>query len=109
MAWPTSPAPHVAEMELNNVSPAVVFETPSVPVERIEAEVPPLVLAPVARTIQVVMSESRLLSDKPASHEVHEVGRLRLGEGCQAIRELEAIARQHRLVIVRRDLTADDP
>ena len=54
MAWPTSPAPHVAEMDENRVRPAVVLETPSVPVERTEAEVPPFELLPLVLTSQFV-------------------------------------------------------
>ena len=54
MPCPTSPAPHVAEMDENRVSPAVVLDTPSVPVERTEAEVPPFVFAPVVLTSQFV-------------------------------------------------------
>ena len=54
MPWPTSLAPHVAEMDEKRVRPAVVLETPSVPVERTEAEVPPFELLPVVRHNQLV-------------------------------------------------------
>ena len=68
MAWPTSPVPHVAEIEENRVSPAVVFATPSVPVERTAGDVPPLVFAPLARMYQVVTSHSRLGGDQKPTH-----------------------------------------
>jgi hypothetical protein len=53
--WPTSPAPHVAEMELILVVPPAVETIPSVPVERTEAEVPPLESEPLFLSNQEVI------------------------------------------------------